>query len=442
MARRLTRLAVESFGIAQGTVSPLAQVSNLPQVMGPDWSRGVEISTQWLTAITSAKLTLTEERLGRRARPLRTMKFNVLELDQERAAEMQFWRLRLGNGRSHMPLFMDASSVEIPAGTTESFVNCDTADRRFYVGQRVGFVPAQFRDISIGNGQFRQIQYAFIASIESNGLSLVGTLDYAINVGDFVFPMMDIEPVLKTRGTLHTQFYADAEISVSEVAGASTLPPSWLGPMDSEFVLFDDPGVPGVGLPVVDLNHDWGKRTVISIVRQGKRGGQGNAPYTVVDGPRPAWRFDLPMTDLSRKEGFDTLRLHDSLKGRQKTCFVLNPQTMWDVIGIGTEVDGSGYVDVRPYGYFRDALQFLSYISLVQANGEILTQAIRSVTQPSTDRYRILSPVPWTLGSALIRATSTHLCRLDSDNLKQTWITDTVSQSSLSFVEVIGENEV
>jgi hypothetical protein len=438
LAKRLTRFTVESLGLAASSVTALPELSRFWGFVAPDWTKSIELTNEWRTDVTTSKLTLAEDRKGYRSRPVRLQKVYFNELSQRKYAELQFWRLRLGQHRNPVPLFVDASALTTALTVGSTAVKCDVTERRFYPGQRVCLVQASFADFPSGD----RLKTAIIDTVDSDGLTLVAGLAEPLAVADLVFPMMDCHPVLKSTGDTHTRHYGSADITFQEISGPSALPAAWKGPFDSEFTLYDDLSLPQGQVPIVNLRADWSRKTKVDVIRAGKVDSKGYGSSVSLDGDRPIFRFVQSPTALNRKEAFDQLRLFDSLKGRQHTCYFVNPMDLW--APTVNPVAGTDYVDVEPFGFFQDITKFLTHIALVLEDGEVHLGKIREAKQQTGTSWRISMFDAWPGFSAAVeRVTSAHLVRNEKDVLKQTWVTDGgVVLSDMNFTEVLNERAV
>jgi hypothetical protein len=98
-----------------------------------DWSEPVEERHEYLTDILSA-YTSAEQRVQLRTLPRFGLKFRLLLHTAEEAARFESDLWRLGARRVKVPLWPDATPLTAAAAPSETFLECETATRRFWAG--------------------------------------------------------------------------------------------------------------------------------------------------------------------------------------------------------------------------------------------------------------------------------------------------------------------
>ena len=116
----------------------------------------------------------------------------------------------------------------------------------------------------------------------------------------------------------------------------------------------------------------------------------------------------------------------------------MQPLTMWEPTTVTTT-----YIDVPDHNYRQNISDLIKHIGIKDSDGTIHIKAVDSVTD-ITDGYRIdFSSDPFATAPTDVKdAAPAWLCRFGSDTLKQTWATDTVSNSPISIVQVLNEKTV
>lgn len=418
---RVTRQTLEVLGSNIGTVRARDVGTLYPPFIRNDWSEPVAVTTSWATDLTRAKSNLAEDAKSLRTRPTLSVSARTLGTDLSESFEQVLARSRATQSLAPMPLYSDRSEITAPVGGGR-VIPCDTFYRRFYPGQRVALTSGEFDRVSIG-GNFGHVEYGIVSEVTSRGLVLEDTTLGPWRAQDWVYPMLDCLPVLESSGSLLTDYYAEADIEFVEEGGQSAMPPTWRGYPEHLYSFHE-------GLPVVYFN-EWNEEPRLSVVRPGRIAPSGKGQIADADGDRPLLQWEFSVLSTTRREAWELLQLFDGCRGRGRQFWLVNPLTIFEVVG-----QSSTFVTISQVDY-RQVLEegWITHIAIQLSDGRNLVRPIESVTEIGSS-WRINFSEPYTPGGATpIRVTSAHRVRFSEDSLTQNWITDEVVETPVSMTE-------
>lgn len=424
MTNRVTKFGTEILGYPYPTViaDPFANTVH-PLISESNWRGTFTDETIWQTAISKSQTTGSEEREGRVSRPTRILSTLISGLNREEVARLLANAYSMAGSRYPAAIYSDFTFATNSSTTT---ISCDTRWRRFFIGQRVAVLPANY---SL-SATFLQAQIGTIASVTSGTITFEFALDTACAIGDLILPLMDSEISLSQEMDGVTDWVAEWQQECVELSGNSTLP--GLSEEDVHHLGMEY----FQGLPIFDIAPNWRDRIKVGIARDGSAVQSGNTSIVSPDGGAYL-TFAGSFEEYDRKSIWRSARFFDSRKGRLRPFWTPNPLTLFQV----TAIDDSVGFFIK-YPTTRTHLQpFLRKVWIEFADGRT---KLYSVTGTSDSVDGILVNVnddllAYASPADLVRVTSAHLCRFDQDSLKRTWFSDGICKFDLTYRSLLDE---
>lgn len=402
-------------------VVPKSLPSPLPSLLLFNWNEGITISSEYQVDVLRAS-TVGEERRLLADRPNRTMTVKHSGLSGPEMTKILMNLFRHGNTQVPIPLYSDHSHVT-SAAINEIY--CETRYRRFFAGQR--FVIFDFDS----NNRPQNVEWGTIQAVQTTHLVPDTSLSNVYTDGARVYPMIDAELVFREGAELINDELGELFLTVHEIPGPSTLPPTASG-LPTGWATYGD-------YPIFDASPDASFGFRPGMMRVGTQTQQGRGHVVYVAGDRPQATHELTYRGLSRASVWPLIEFFDSRRGRLRAFWLVPPQAMFEAIAIAADS-----VTVTGVGNLDDIEDFFDYIAIVERDGTINIRGIDNVVLVGSD-FRIdfdevLTTVP-TLAN-IRRTTPAHLVRFEKNAMREEWMTDGICDIQFSMIELLREIEV
>ena len=420
---RITRQSgyVASRRLGYETTTPIDLPAVLPNAIWANWVDNVRIDTGYSTDITTAKITLAEERRSLKGRPDRILAARLTGMRPNEASKLWGNLMAIGDRRVPVPLFPDRTKLISHSGTT---IFCDPTKRRFYPGARlmVHDFDAQSRPINI--------EYRNIVNVLSDRIIINTALSLTHPARARVVPCIDAEISLAHSAKWVSGDCFDGSLLFIEVPGKSALPPS-CNDLPAGMNTY-------LGVPIWNIQLDGTDGPIVEGFRRaGEKYEQGRSNVVDVDGARPQVTFSLPVTCLDRDHFWKTLQFFDSRRGRRETFWLMAPNRKWRIVNLTTT-----YIEIEAAGNLGDIDSFVDYIGLKFRDGNIIIRGLAS-TGVSGSNWRLFFDTTITVPSAtLIGVSSGHQVRFDTDAVSENWLTYDICKMEFTAFEVLEEKDV
>ncbi len=429
---RLHRIAVEV--LARGALpppEPLPLAENLSFFM-QNWVDKVVIETAYQTDVFRAPNTGAEERTSRTQRPDRVMELYWMRNTKAEIHQLLKLLRRLTDENLQIPLYpdvVDVTSALTPIGFS---VSCDTSNRRFFVGARVLMFPAA--------NTYVAAEDAIVRTIESlTGSSLTFTEAHGMTVAAntlAVVPLIDCEIALDPAVLMQTDEAGEVRLTVREVHSNNALPPFRVGNPDG--------AVMRNGYPVFEPDVNWLSGLASTFRRNGAEQRQGLRVTPVPEGERFVLETNFNLSPLVREDWAFTAGFFDSRRGRARAFWVVDRHDTYTMISnLATSVT------IEPFGEFEDFEQYWLEdhigVGIVMEDGNVYVATVFSITDNGST-WKLTLDIGQTLPildpTEIVRLARARLSRFETDAMRETWETNTISTVSLTTVEVPNEKEV
>jgi len=402
-------------------VVPKSLPSPLPTLLLLNWDDGIQITSEYQVDVIRAS-TVGEERrlLADRPNRVQTVKHSGLSAAEMTRTLMNLFRH--GSTQVPIPLYSDHSRVTA-AAINEIF--CETAYRRFFAGQR--FVICDFD----ANSRPQNVEWGTIQAVQSTHLVPDTPLSNVYADGARVYPMIDAELVFRDEADLINDELGELFLTVREIPGPSTLPPTMSG-LPTGWSVYGD-------YPIFDASPEASFGYKPGMLRVGTQTQQGRGHVIYAAGERPQATHELTYRGLSRASVWPLIEFFDSRRARLRAFWFVSPVAMWEAIAI----DASS-VTITGVGNLEDIEDFFDYIAIVERDGTINIRGIDNVVLVGDD-FRVdfdevLSVVP-SLAN-IRRTTAAHLVRFEKNSMRETWTTDGICDIQFGMIELLREIEV
>lgn len=429
MGIKVTRLSVEVAGASLGTVAPKSPSTIYTPFVRNNWADAVVVESAWRTTIATSESTGSEQRVQRRKRPVRTLDATITSMSQEESLDLQMTIQEMQRrSDTGFPLYCDRTEFSSNASSTDTKIFCDVRFKRFYNGQKVVLTDRHFKRRNYGVKALGL--YAFISSVDQDGLTLQSPLGYAFSAGDFIFPIIDVHPNLSTTVSLLSDYYTETKLTALELDGPSCLPSTWAGAEPP-------PGASFESLPILEIRPNWKQKVQQKLIRKGVSYGSGIGSQVSLSADKPQMSVQFSTSDYSREEAWDLLRFFDSRQGRTKPFWLVSPLSVWAPVAVNTS-----YVEVPDHNYLANIQDLVGHIALTDSRGVSLIKKVDSVTTGiGTFKLNFTTNPFASAPSGIVSIAPAWRSRFDSDSLRQAWATDTVSSSPINVVEILNEKE-
>jgi len=399
-----------------------------------NWISRVRLTSAYATQIEQSRslsptAAISEERIGLRSRPVRSIDTAWLGVKRAETFRMVLALMRLGQDETtKWPIYCDqAITTASSSGTT---INCPTSNRRFFVG----------RDVLIfhlgDDGRPTQPEFRTVSAIGGSTLTLGSALDHTHPARSFVFPCLTADPSLAQGMRLYTDHVAAFDGAVLEhdedPLPASTGAGGSAGAFGSQSSAANTEA--DSGTPVFAVEANWQTEVRQVIARDGARLEIGRGGAIVRQNSRPRFEYEFSLRLFSRADVFSVVKFFDSRRGRLLPFWLLSPLTFWKATAVA-----SGSVTVEAAGSTSDIADFVSYIGVRLKDGTIHIRKLASVTDVGDFRLNITGTFSGFVLSDIDRVTIANFVRFGEDSVTEEWFTDEVADIRLRFVEVLND---
>jgi len=391
-----------------------------------DWSVQARIETRWETDIGVSLLEDAESRRQVYSVPLRTQNANLKCLDQQLTSRLAMTLYRRTTQKVVVPIYPDVTGVT--SDSTGTVINCDTTNRRFFVGRKIVVIP-------FNGGTFGEALVHEVVSFTATTITITVALTATVPARSFVFPAMEAHQELEADLSLLTNFVGTYETRSTETHPA--LPES-NGPTNPS-------GFPvHLGLPIFTFPHNWVSNYGMTYLRTGDLVPSGKDRLTAIGGGKGRWSLSFAMTFLKDRAGvFSLMKFFDSRRGRLLPFWAIAPMPVFEFLSLG-----STFVDILGNFDFADT-DCLAHIAVVLKNGDIEVRRITNKVQlggfppfPLFFRFLVTPAFPPVGNSDVDYVTLAIKGRFTEDVFEERWTTNQDCDVSLSVIELISEETV
>jgi hypothetical protein len=332
-----------------------------------------------------------------------------------------------GLGSMPIPLVSDRTTLTDDTLAGGNTLQCDTTYRRFFRGQQVFLTPPIWkRTEAFGiavDGILSQI-----SSLTSGSITLTSGVPIDILEGWKVYPLLSCHYQDRSSMQRIERDVLDGDLSFVEMASAATLPPTTSKSLVSVPDSYEERYI---------LNVPFVGDITVGTERMGQRSNIGNGFIDLLTGPRSRITIAGQAGWLNRADFFRTIQFFDLHRGREKSFWMRNPARMYRVVSYPSPTK----VRVKGFDFSANVLSYFSHLGIVGFSG---TQQIRRVTSVVLETNGDLT---LTADSAFDQSevkavSSAHLVRFSTDEMTESWTTDEVGFTTLSFTEVLDDSEV
>ncbi len=420
---RVTRIVVEVVAPqgSAGPISPLA-LGDDTHIFLHNWVSRCEMRTSYLTDVQASPDTGAESRLGLSLKPFRSMKLEWLNNDIVKLERLEVLLRRMTDAPFQVPLYMDQR--ELSAYNSGDFtIDLQTNRGRFFPGGRV--VIVQFD----GRNEVESFSLHIIDTMTNKSLSFAAPQGVDVKAGSFVMPMMDCEVILEVESEYITARVSRVTMTVSEIPGASQLPPL-KSDNPSDVPVFQNK-------PVFIIEPDWVQSVTKGRDRQGSRSRNGRADIITTEGDRSRQTHAFLLTG-DRDDMWPSIEFFDTRRGRLRTFWLIDQ----DQYLIPQELDATGnFVSVSETVDLADFSEEFDYVGVVMNDGTVYVREVVTIQQVLTVfRLTVTPPLPMNLSVANVaRIARARVTRFLSDELSESWTTTGHMTTRLAFIEALNE---
>jgi len=373
-------------------------------------------------------VTGAESRRGLVLKPDRTMRLVWQMDDDERLDRLYVMLRKLTDERLAIPLYCDQRELDAAYTSADDTVFFDTTKGRWAFGARVVIVQFDYA------GQYDSHSFHIIDDMEDDRLVFDATLGVNVAAQSIILPMMDCEVELEAEIVHATGKNAKVTLEVSEVQGASALPPV-KADFPSDAQVFDD-------APIFDIDPDWSQGIKKGRKRAGKSYSQGRGQRVLTEGDRSREMHDIVLVG-DREEMWRVIEFFDTRRGMLRSFWFTDFEFIWNT----AEIDASGnFIGVSELGDLDDFKAELEgeWIGLVMADGSVYVREVTTVQQVLTVyRCTVTPALPAGLdASDAVRVARARRTRFASDEMDEVWKHTGLMKTRLRFIEVLEEKDV
>lgn len=395
-----------------------------------NWVANMVMETSYLTDVTRSPTTLAEARRALLERPLRTVTVDMLHGEKAEVDRLMHALRRITNDQTVMPIFQDAVVVEA-SSSASNVINGSFRYRRYFDGARVAVFTSAPTSKSVM--LTADIDIYTISSVLASSITVDRNLDqtYAANLF-LIVPLMDMDPAL-SLGIKHlTDDTASASLTLNETVGRNALPPSFTGITPDGFRT-------ELGLPVFELDNDWGNSVQTDYLRYGAKETSGRRAVVEPEGDRYVqvqqhhFKADRPLF-------WSILQMFDAKRGRADTFWEVDQEFVWDVVSTTTV-----FIDITPQGIFTDYQNdFTDHCGIVMKDGTVYIREVNTISDVGSWRITIVggNDLPSIDVTQIARFSRARKKRFQSDALTETWHTTEQAELTFSTIEVLNEGDI
>lgn len=412
----ISHVHVDVLWAQRDLISPSAVPAKPSDWLLPNWAEEIEVETEFRTDVYESQ-SLAESRRGLRSIPLRTIRCSMAAYCEGDAARLAAAINRVSEGRQFFPLFCDSTiaTANLAAADPELYT------KRFFPGQRVIIYSNHSDDA-------REIRQLTFKEIASTGIYFLAGQAEA---GDLIVPLIEVRPSLTQILEGNTDLVFQAELELVEYPGPTALPvQASLSPWVSFLPTHDS-------LPVLTLSPDWASSPEVSVVRGGEELALGRSSLVSLRGSRPTWRFRFQYGGFDRVEMLRGRLFFESRLGRLLPFWLPNPLTLFRYDSHTTTS-----VNIEKDAALGEVSDLFPTIAIETKSSVYLRSVSSVVDNGSVWALNFLDALPSIPSSDIVRVTSAHLCRFESDSLVEQWTTDRVGSMEFVALELLAEGPV
>jgi len=392
----------------------------IPYFLDAEWASGLEVTKRYLTATHIAQ-DRSESRVSTRSNPVRQVRAPMFFTGKRTALQMWTSIHNAATSQFVMPFVPDRSFVNAP-GTVAKTIYIDTQYKRFNAGNYAVAVRLT-TDLRV---EYQEV--IRIAEVYSDRIVAQDGLLFSYDQGDSLFPAMICMPAISgSKSTLSTDRVGSFTLEARETYGSTQL-----NIENSEYTPLELSGH-----PVYPFDINW-KEAVESSIEIGgaiTTSGSGNQFYTL--GPSPSYAKTVTSAFIGREQMWEGQGFFNHIRGRAKSFWAKGEEDLFEVVSIagggGTQLiirinDDVNTIDLLSMEYLwlkdeNDVLYILKIEDRVEAGGflDILTE-----TTSATSIKDIFPAM---------------LVRLTSDEITETYLTDSLSEIRVTMREVVSGYE-
>jgi len=409
------------------TQATKSQLWRPPALFLHDWSTNLVVRTSYATAIAVAN-TAGAVRTGLNPKPTRSMDVVFLAMDQNETALLRSLLQRMNQARTPVPLFCDQTPLTASATSGATTVACDTTNRHFFVGAIAAVWPAAAASMA------STFDLLTISAITGTGLTFSGALTNNYTSGAMIAPVMEADLVPQASAVYATDQQMNAQLTFRETVGPGSLDPlTAVGSTPtgvSTYLTY-----PILASALGNAGGHFAGNSQGGALRANETSQVGLFNYTEVHGRQQAAQT-LEAMQLDRASAILLKRFFDSRGGQQKPFIV---QDMTTDFSLASAVAGGDTVVHLSAVAPQLDWTWRTHLALVCAEGSIVIRGIAGLARAAgIDTVTLSSALP-ALPATAIGATAAFLGRFASDELAETWITDSTLNVQMPLVEVIDE---
>lgn len=398
----------------------IAAVALPVALFAPNWDKETAITSSFKTDVTDG-VSADEARQGMVDRPFRTVEFDGLVAKKADAGAF-LTQARKGTGqRFYTPLVCDQAFLTSTTNSGASVLNCDTANRRLFVGYNVMVVVYDASSLRASSVHVGQIQ-----SMTSTSITLTAAMPFtAPAYVTYVYPAMECDVDTNASGIAQTDEAVTFTMQARERIGVTALPS--LAAAES----IPSGEVSYTGFPVMTIPHTWDK-TETGESRKSKTSQVGLDLATTIYGAFSLATGALTFLQLSRADGFRLLKFFDSRMGSlfvfwlpnqtaDLACVSRTSSTVWNV---EKSIDRQDILDRRFLAFWGD-------------DSTCTIAKIVTVTDGGASWIvTVDAAIPLAAISNLIKLSFACLAKFNTDEIKEQWTTDGVMSATLKTVAI------
>lgn len=384
--------------------------SVLPTLFLADWSKGLQVGTEWATDIQQAQGG-AEVRRGLVSKPYRNFTVRFLAVEGGGLRALQEVAIEASQAELVVPAWTDSSTLQSQALAGATTLSCDTTLRRFTAGSLVIVAYKASSRNTVWSYEIKTIQ-----AVSASSITLTSPLSSSWPTGSRVYPAFVSEVEPNPSYNFWTSETGEAEFKLREKftetgLGARVTP----GSLPAGFQSFS-------GLPIFDFNPfnesslEVKQTTASTVV--------GLSSVHELYGA-PSFSQNLTITSTDRASAFRLIDFFDSRGGRLYPFWAPEPVRAATITSVssgsftftGDQIDYSSWVD--------------KHVAFVLKDGTISCHRVISASA-GTASVSPSIPASVTLEN-LKRFCRLRLCRFESDALTEEWATSQNMKAKVSL---------
>jgi len=417
------------------TITPLPIPDVVSNYLEINWRNSVTINTSFLTDIVSSTKGGYEDRRGLRTRPLRSISGLFTSIDSDSAARLQSSILRWSESTRPFPIWPDLATLVTTVYSGDTQLYCNTRGKRIYPGQRLLITDlGPFPDL----WEYVTVDITDTSVLETT-INIIGKgpTDGLVNnypIGAVVYPCIDADLTLSSKGYLITNRVAELNIIAEETTGNSTIPVADINDLS------DFPEIPFFnGVPLLNpLWHNWAKRLDFGSSRSGVKISGDRGRKTIATDEDPSIIFNIKTLSKTRIEAATIIKFFESRQGRLFSFWMLNPQDIWIL-----QTADADNIDIEPDGNFKDYEKYYQYVCIQKGDKFHISKI--DFWNDLGSFYRIQLTDAEAIPAEFLPPDNifpAHLSRFTQDTLTENWYSSEICEIDLNIKEIRNDSAV